>query len=195
MLIKSELYRKSIHLASSAIPLTYYYLIPDQYVTAILVAMLVLFSVYLEIYRSNPDSLIEKIFGNYFNPILRPNEISGKLTGATWNLLAHLVIIIIFPFEIAVISLLIMSVGDAVAGVIGMSIGRIRIRNKTLEGSLSGIIVCLPVAFMIPSVQPSTVLAGILVGMLVELLPLPINDNLTIPFAAGITMCTIGFIG
>jgi dolichol kinase len=40
-------------------------------------------------------------------------------------------------------------------------------------------------------VDPVKALIGAFLGMLIEVLPLPINDNLTIPLAAGLALTLI----
>ena len=56
--------------------------------------------------------------------MLRIHEIDGKFTGATWVFIGSTLTISIFPKEIAVISLVYMSLGDATAGLVGEKFGK-----------------------------------------------------------------------
>lgn len=81
-------------------------------------------------------------------------------------------------------ALIVISVGDSVATIIGKYSGRIElVSNRTLEGTVAGIIAAsIVLSFFLP-VPKSVAIAGI--GMLAEYLP--IDDNIGIPLVAGFT--------
>ena len=90
-----------------------------------------------------------------------------------------------FPKNIAYASITIVAVGDPVASYVGRKLGRIHVRQKTLEGFAGGLIVSFAAALL--WVPPHLALAGSAAGMLFELLGL-LDDNLAIPIGAGSAM-------
>eukprot|EP00752_Nemacystus_decipiens_P001847 g1781.t1 len=56
-------------------------------------------------------------------PLLRPREIRGALPGAFWFLLGSAVAVAIFPRDVALQSILHLSVGDPIASVVGARLG------------------------------------------------------------------------
>jgi glycerol-3-phosphate acyltransferase PlsY len=134
-------------------------------------------------------------FNNWIYGCLRPalkEEEKFKLTGTTYLLVAALFVFAFFEKEIAAISLLFLSVGDLVAVVIGEKYGRIRVFNKSVEGSIACFISCSAIGliFYIFKFADSIVVifAGATAATLIELFPVPVNDNLTIPVASAVMM-------
>ena len=121
-----------------------------------------------------------------------------KLTGTTYLLVAALFVFAFFEKEIAAISLLFLSVGDLVAVVIGERYGRIRIFNKSVEGSIACFLSCsaIGIIFYFLRFVDSfiVILAGAAAATSVELLPVQVNDNLTVPIASAIMMFLTGLL-
>lgn len=112
-------------------------------------------------------------------------------TGTTYLLIASLIVFLLFDKYVAIASLLFLSIGDLMATVIGQKFGKRRAFNKSLEGSLACLASCLIIGIIMTRVGPVMVMpvaiAGAVTATVVELLPIPIDDNLTIPiFSAGI---------
>jgi len=161
--------------------------------------------------RLNP---VKAIFIILFGSQLRRKEYTG-LTGGSYLTLAALVCMLIFGTEpafsvfgvsteggrgvfVAAVSFLIL--GDTAAAIVGMSLGRIRIFRKTLEGTLAGLITCLGVAYVV-SVLPNLDLPfgigilGAVAASVVEVLPIDVNDNVVIPLlSGGVMMVALQFI-
>jgi dolichol kinase len=81
------------------------------------------------------------------------------------------------------------------ATVIGEKFGKRKAFNKSLEGSLACLSACLLIGIVMATVNPTLVISVAIVGavsaMIVEFLPLPIDDNFTIPlFSGGIMTLT-----
>ena len=74
------------------------------------------------------------------------------------------------------------------AALVGRAIGRVRIFGKTLEGSLACLVSCLIIGWLIPELTWQMTVVGALMATLIELLPIPLDDNLRIPLAAGFAM-------
>jgi len=121
-------------------------------------------------------------------------------TGSTYLLLSSIAVFVLFDRYVAITSVLFLSVGDFMAAVIGEKFGRRRISDKSLEGSLACLGSCLLIGLVMSRVSPVLVLpaaiAGAISATLVELLPIPIDDNITIPlFSAGIMTLTAFYLG
>jgi len=141
---------------------------------------------------------IKGIFIVLFGSLLRRKEF-WSLTGGSYLMLASLTCLLIFGAGpsgrvsgvfIAAISFL--ALGDTAAAIVGLSIGRVKIFRKTLEGTLSGLLVCLGVAWVV-SILPLDLPIGIGIlgavsASVVEVLPIEVNDNVVIPLLSGTVM-------
>ena len=188
MIHNSEFLRKLLHLSNLVIPFTYLFYFDSKVEALIILLPITLLAFLIEYFRINSIS-VKNIFDKYLFSMLRNHEKSGKYTGATWVFISSTLSIGIFPKDIAIISLIYMSIGDTAAGLIGRKFGRIKIYNKTLEGALAGFIVCLIVGLMIDLNLSKTVVAiGALSAAIIEFMPISIDDNLRIPLFSGTVM-------
>ncbi len=178
-----EIRRKIFHTASLSIPICYHYLSKE---TAVLI-LLPVFAFYLSC-----DLLrhCHKGFGELFDQLitsrfLREREKKG-LIGSTYFLIGTLLAIIIFPKDIAIASLYILVISDTAASIVGSAWGRIRLfRRKTVEGSIAFFVTGMIVVAFTMGHSLFWGTAGVLGATLVELLPIRLDDNLTIPLVAG----------
>ncbi len=133
-------------------------------------------------------------FFSCFKPLLREKEAS-RLTGTSYMLVASLIAFLFFQRDIAVLALSFLAVGDPLATIVGKRIGKRKLFGKTLEGDLACLISCVATGLVFYyaglSVPLLTILAGAAAAAIVEAMPLPINDNLTIPLLAGVVMTVI----
>ena len=185
----SEIFRKLIHISSLAIPLIYFFLIKDKNVMATILIILTLSSLLIEYARLNRKGYVRFFFHKYLKSVLRPNELKGHLTGATWMLIGFTFSVIIFDFEVSVLALLFLSVGDAVAAVVGRALPFGKIWDKSILGSLSGFLFCVIFGLAINNtLSLQIIIFGAISGMFIELIPLKINDNFSIPIFSGFIM-------
>ena len=188
MIHNSEFLRKLLHLSNLVIPFTYLFYFDSKVEALIILLPITSFAFLIEYLRINSIT-VKNIFDKYLFSMLRNHEKSGKYTGATWVFISSTLSIGIFPKDIAIISLIYMSIGDTAAGLIGRKFGRIKIYNKTLEGALAGFIVCLILGLMIDLNLSKTLVAiGALSAAIIELMPISIDDNLIIPLFSGTVM-------
>ena len=174
-------------LVNSLIPLIYlFFNIPKMWM-AVLLGIASVFIILLDIGRSY-DGWLSTIFAKYFNKMLRIHERNGKLTGASYVFIGSFISVAIFPKEIAVLSLLFTAIGDTAAALYGRKFGKIRIWNKTLEGSIVGLITCFIIALFFPQIPNIVKFSGAFAAMFIELLPIKIDDNLRISLFSGIVM-------
>ncbi|TMQ63526.1 MAG: hypothetical protein E6K79_09785 [Candidatus Eisenbacteria bacterium] len=188
MHLLSEIKRKSIHLASLAIPIGYY-LTPDSWmrIGERGLLALVIVSLAIEVFRLNHPRT-RHVFRHFFGELLRNHE-EASLLGSTYLLIACLLTIHLFPKPVAVLALMFLILGDTVAAIVGKWIGRVRlIGGKTLEGSIACFLVCFGLTLLMPGVPPMVGLVGALTATLFELLPIPLDDNFRIPLSAGFAM-------
>ena len=180
-----EFYRKLLHLASCSIALSYLWFFKDKSIMLIIVGTLTLMSIIIEISR-NKNNIIQKIFKRHFNFMLRKDEIKGSFTGATWLLIGNFLTIFIFPIFVAVPALLYLSIGDAIAALVGKNFRRFTIGKKSLVGSFFGFLCGLIFVSLVNKVLPFHILMfGSIVAMITEILPIRFDDNLTIPLLSG----------
>ena len=194
MINNSELLRKLIHLSNLIIPFTYLFYFNSKIEALMVLGPITSFAIIIEYLRINSVS-VKKIFDSYFFTMLRNHEKSGKYTGATWVFIASTISIAVFPKEIAIISLIFMAIGDTTAGFIGRKVGRIKFYNKTLEGSLAGFIVCLITGLLMDlDLNNFVIIVGAFSAMVIELIPVSIDDNFTIPLFSGTIMYSMSIL-
>ena len=190
MISKSEYIRKLIHLSNLIIPISYYYVFQDKRFFLISLFFLVLIFLAIDLFREK-NKYIKIFFNLFFNRMMRKHELDGALTGASWVMISAFVTILIFPKNIAILSLIFMSIGDTVAGLAGRGIGKLKIGEKTLEGFLIGFLACALISYNYKLLSFSISIYGSLVGMIFEVLPLPLDDNLKIPISSASIMYII----
>jgi glycerol-3-phosphate acyltransferase PlsY len=134
------------------------------------------------------------IFIILFGSLLRRREFTS-LTGGSYLMVASMVCMLLFGANkgvfIACISFL--AVGDTVAAIVGLSLGRVRIFRKTLEGTLAGLVACVAIAYIVsilPGIDMPLFIGiiGAVAASVVETLPFEINDNVVIPMFSGAVM-------
>jgi len=187
MIPLSEYKRKLIHLFNLAIPFSYLYVFPEKWVFVKLLSILMVLCIIFDILR-HKVAWVKSLFTLFINSMLRGHEQEGKLTGATWVMIGAVISIILFSKPVAIIALIFMSLGDSAAGLIGQRYGKHKIWNKSWEGFFGGLFVCIIVG-MNYSLLPMTIsLSGAVAAMVMEILPIPLDDNFKIPLGAGAIM-------
>jgi dolichol kinase len=147
---------------------------------------------------------VQKLFFSTVGGMLRKEE-SKSLTGATWIFISAFLCALLFRDDphIAFMALSMFILGDAIAAVVGLSMGRIKIGKKSLEGALANFFLSLVLMTVVfPSlpqllsswngVMPMAIaVVAALSTTLFELFPIRlgskvvINDNLIVPIITG----------
>ncbi len=183
--------RKLIHLLSGLIPLVYLWFDPSRREAVTILGILAIPFLAADIARRCLPTL-NRAFSAWLEWALRENE-RERLTGASYSLIGAWLTILLFEKRIACAALLILAVGDTVASLAGRALGGPRlVRPKTLTGSFAMLVGGFLVG--LPFVAPWTALGGALAATVVELAPLPVNDNLTIPLAAGLALTLLSLV-
>jgi dolichol kinase len=138
---------------------------------------------------------IKNFYLKILGKVLREHEINNRkslFTGGTYLVISTFFIVLIFPMPVAVCSILIICYSDSAAAIIGKPFGRIKIFNKTLEGSIAFFIVGLTIIFLTPKVSADSFEMQIAVFSLIictvfEIIPVKIDDNIYLPFIFSFT--------
>ena len=180
----AELLRKSIHLSGLILPVIYLFL--DKSIMSVLMGILTGFALAVELVKwYSPD--FGEFFFRIFKPLLRTHERKGAMTGATYYLISAFLCILLFDKTFAIVCIFFMILGDMAAALVGKKWGRTKLLGrKSLEGSAACFIVCTVIALV--KLNPVIAIVGALVATIVELIPFPIDDNLTVPLISGAVM-------
>lgn len=192
---RAELARKAIHLLSLSIPIAYHFVDKTT-------ALLILIPIALIFTVGDIVSKRIKWFGDlvsfFFGKILRRHERpdSPHLNGATWVFISSVLVVAAFPKFIAMTALTILIISDILAAIVGRSVGRHKIYDKSIEGSAAFFFSALAIiiAYYFIYSPPVMFLFGGLfasfIATFVELMSneLDIDDNISIPFTAGLVL-------
>lgn len=118
---------------------------------------------------------------------LRPRE-QHRLTSMHYLTAAALVLAIVAPQAIAATALGFLVLGDACAALVGERWGRHRCGRKSVEGSVACFVGCVTAGWLFLPQHPGAVLAAAAVATGVEALPVRVDDNLSVPFIAAMTL-------
>jgi dolichol kinase len=214
---KAEIQRKLLHLFALLMPVSILY--ASRWSFPPLLVPIVLFALFsaslaVELCRFR-QPVVQKLMLSAFGSMMRKEEQCCKITGSTWVIGAAFLCCILFwshPY-VSFIALTLFIIGDAVAALVGIRFGRIKIGRKSLEGSLACFTICM-VLFMaaFPAVPglldrwggraPTLLIVAVsLVITLFELIPLRvskglvINDNIAVPVLAGYTILILAKLG
>ena len=189
----TEARRKAIHLAFILLPLDilHAWLPWPNSTRAWRLALLlcVLGAVLIDVVRIH-ERRVQRWFKRFLGELIREHE-RFNLLGSTYLLLAVLLALEIFPRPIAATAVGFTVLGDGFAALAGRAYGRTRFFGKSLEGFAAGLLACLAWAAYVAlggHLPWSVVLVGALVASLVEILPIPLDDNLAVTLAAGYAM-------
>lgn len=193
-----EILRKLIHLSSLWVVIVYIFL--PKHISIILIAIITIILVYLDLNKKN-NTLAAKIFP-LFKSIKREHELNGKLTGASYFMIASLIVILIASKPLAVNALLVLIFADSFAALIGKKYGNIIIvGQKTLQGTLAFFISSLIISFIVIyfySLPIYKYISTIIISMFVTYIELysntwKIDDNLLIPISFILTSYLVDF--
>ena len=189
----TEARRKAIHLSFVVLPLELLLeLLPwprgrGQF--RVLFLTLTASAIALDVLRIH-ERRVRTFFRLFFGEMIREHE-RMSLLGSTYLLLAALLSIELFPQPVAATAIGFTVIGDAFGALVGRAWGRHKVFNKSLEGGLGCLAACLAWAAFVVSVggvSAPVAIAGAVVATVVEMLPIPLDDNLGITLAAGYTM-------
>jgi len=188
---KRDIIRETIHIGGFLVPVVAASLALNPFLVAFLIFIVTSLYIMSELarvlgYNVPVASTIT------WNAAIAP-EIYEFVTSPIFFAVGIMVALIIFPFSVGCASIAIFTLGDSVATLFGKKLGRHVFpynKGKNIEGTLFGFLFAwLGASLFI--VNPLRAFVGAAVGMLVETLPTPVSDNLTIPLMSGLTLLMI----
>lgn len=188
-LSNNEVLREAIHASGSLVPFLTVFL--GTYVVAFLLLLTTLTYVVSEFARIERRN-VPLISSVTAKAAVLP-EIHEFVVAPIALALGIMLSLLLFPTPFNYASVAIVSLGDSAASIFGRAIGRTPLiynKGKYLEGSMAG----FAFAFLGAAIflEPRLAFFSAMFGMLVESLPLPINDNLSTPLAAGALLSLLG---
>ena len=214
VLSREEINRKLLHVFSGTlIPAGIFYMPMIEGCTpltpVLVLAVLTAGSLALEYLRFH-NGTVQRIFIGLGTGVLRKSE-KNTFTGSTYIFISAFFCSVIFynTPHIAFIALSLFILGDAVAAIVGISVGRIKIGKKSLEGSAACFILGLLLFFFVYPQVPMLldswqgavplplIIAASFANTFFELFPIGfgekirINDNLSVPLLTGTLMLVL----
>ena len=120
----------------------------------------------------------------------KDEKMPGK--GAMFFVLGSLSVLAFFPLNIALAAIMVLALGDSLATLVGLHLGRIRsVSRKSMEGFFAGVVAAFIGALFF--VDYLSALAGSLAAMCFELLEIKfgsrvVDDNVMVPLTAAFVM-------
>ncbi len=177
--------RKFLHLLTAFFPILYIHLLRKEML--IFLFSLTIFSYLVDVLRLEIKPF-GRLFYRIFEKLLWEKE-KRIFTGASTYLLSAFLSVFLFSKPVAIASLAFLSVGDTVAYFVGTKFGKISLfGEKTLEGSLACLIICIIISFLIPDLPLGVLICGAVGASIVELFPFGVDDNLILPLVSGLIM-------
>lgn len=115
----------------------------------------------------------------------RPDERNHFISRPVFLAAGTILVLLLFPRNIAYASIAIVAIGDPVAAYVGGQFGRRHIGRESWEGFVAG--TCAAFALTLFLVSPIVGAIGSIAGMVLELTGI-LDDNLTIPLGSGAAM-------
>lgn len=187
--LRGEIGRKALHLLSLALPAGMIFL--PYAPTLVALVLLSVVAMAAEVARDR-SAAVHAWIDRWLGWMMRPDERKpgSGFCGATWVVVTAALLLAAFEPFVAALALTIGLVGDAAAALVGRTVGRISLgrTGRTLEGSLAFVLTGIGVAALAGGFAWPVRMAAVLGAALVEALPLPVNDNLAVPFAAALAL-------
>jgi dolichol kinase len=133
-------------------------------------------------------SPLNRLLVHWLSPLLKEGE-DHHLTGSTYLLIASFIAFLLFDRGIAIAALLFLSLGHPAAALVGKRMPGLRVWGKSPGGTAAFVAVALLVVAVLVATGAVQHHWGLWIGAgvagLVELAPLRLDDNLTIPLLSG----------
>jgi glycerol-3-phosphate acyltransferase PlsY len=128
--------------------------------------------------------------------LFRKNEYQ-RFSSMTAFLVAFFITILVFPPAIAIAASTFLIFGDTFGKIFGLSFGKHKILDKTVEGTLAFygcMMICGYVLYTLLNISPWILIVGGLSAPLIELFSRGLNDNITVPLFSGAIMYVVYFL-
>lgn len=126
--------------------------------------------------------------------IFRKGEEKRFSTMTLFLISTFLTVLFFIDIEIAITALTFLVFGDMFAKIFGLAYGRHKIFEKSLEGTLAyigSVIILGYILYTSLDIPLIMLISGGIAAPLIELLPIGINDNFSVPIISGAVMITV----
>ncbi len=192
-LVRKELFRKTIHISGFSVPFISI-AAGVHTAAAIVLALAAAYSIseYLRL-KGHSLPLLTSVTKMAMRDD-RGNEKQSTFVKAPLYFAAGILAsLLVFPAPFNYAAIAVVTLGDGFASIAGRLCGKHKIPytgGKTVEGGTVGFVCAFAGAVVF--VSPTTALIAATIGMAIELLPLRITDNLTVPLLSGLSISIIG---
>jgi len=184
---RRELIRETIHVAGFFVPVFCAYFAFNHYFVAFLIFVVTMLYAASELARMLGVNL--PIMSTITWKAAAQPEVYEFVTAPISFAVGIMLTLLLFPAPVSYASIAIFTLGDGFATLFGRKVGNHVFsynKGKKVEGTLFGFLFASLGASLF--ISPLRALVGAALGMIAESLPSPVNDNLTIPLVAGLTM-------
>jgi len=196
-------YRRSlVHVTSGFVALAVINLLPAQWMVLAIAATFFVYAWSAEFLRRRSPALNARIM-KFYGPVAHAHE-WDRVNSATWYCTALLGLALTGSAVACSIAVLVLGVGDPAAAFVGRRWGSIKlVHGRSLQGSLTFAVVATLVAaaavfVVFPELGAAKTWAfagaGAVAGALAELFSARLDDNLTIPVAAGAAVFALSLL-
>lgn len=196
--LRVELSRKVLHLSTSIIPLVYALGVSRE-MMLILLAVCVGIAIAVEVLRHS-SAVIGGRFRATVGFMVRDKE-WGRVCGATYVLIAAWLSVWLFPKPVAIASILILSISDSAASLIGIRFGKTRFLGKSVAGSSAFFLTAFGILYWWMPGEELMSLVAAAVGTVAEAVPslrwgmFELSDNISIPLSCGAAVLLMRWLG
>jgi phosphoserine phosphatase SerB len=186
---KKRWLRETIHISSYFLNFICIYVFENLFISFLIFVMTLIYMI-SEFARVNGINipLISSITWKATNN----NELFEFTTSPIHFALGIMISLLIFPEPINYVAITILTFGDGGAHIFGMKFGKNKLpfnKGKNIEGTFFGFLFAFLGSLVF--VNPITALIAASVGMLIEGIPSPINDNISMPLISGLIISLI----
>ena len=186
-LSRSEIIREAIHIGSFSVPCVCAYTFLEPHMVSLLILVITL------LYTASEFGRIQGVNFPLLSTITRKAAIQPELyefaSSPILFAIGVMLPLLLFPTPTNYASVAVLTLGDGSATIFGRILGKTVLpfnRGKMVEGSIFGFLFAFLGAMLF--VNPIKALTAAATGMILECLPLPVNDNLTVPIASGLML-------
>ncbi|MGB8953540.1 MAG: glycerol-3-phosphate acyltransferase [Candidatus Aminicenantales bacterium] len=181
-----------LYLRPLAILLAVYYMHTDKKQALTLIGSIALFFLLLDLIRL-VSRKINLFFFNTVKKIYKLKELK-TFSSITIFLFAFFLTVLLFPKDIAILAAGFLTFGDFFSKFFGIHFGRVKIFEKSFEGSLAHFNACLLSGYVFLhffSFPFLPFLLGALIASVSEVLPIGINDNFSVAILSASSMYVV----
>ncbi len=196
-LMLRELKRKSIHMIPGFLAMPIIYGL-GKYIAALIALLFLIIYTLHELSLKGIINIKVPIASQTFRIMAREEELKGRFfTGTIYFWSSTLLIILIFPETVSTAAIMVSSLGDAMAAIIGRGLGNIRIpycKRKSVEGTVAMFITSL-VCILLQGYNITIAIISALISTFMETLPIHYTlDEITVPWSAALVLYSLSML-